>query len=424
MASERRVSVGSPLSPVTYVGTDGGAPLSIDLYIGNHAHIQVAYGGEVAAEVVHGLKHYIRQKAQDAITVTHSPSGGLHLEMARSYLSPPVRAEGARWLSLDVIGGDAPYVTLVTSRGPVCLWLSVMIGGPFISEVDRASTMSAASFSGDPVMHDALWAARYRADMTAVAGVLERLTVSDGDRGNAEALALHWQPIRHAGQPDRILYCEALTRFAEADGGLRSASAEIMALERVGFSRIFDRHIVDLVIAELERTPSIALAANISAQSVRWDHSWVDIERRLRSRPDIARRLIIEVTETSSIFDVASAVRFVTHMRAVGCRIALDDFGAGCTSLRWLRILSPDIVKIDRQFLIRAEKSKFGWQSLFHLVRLANASGALVVMEGVEIEAQSSLASEIGIDCQQGYYWGRPSLIGEAVKPLECSKSR
>ena len=74
---------------------------------------------------------------------------------------------------------------------------------------------------------------------------------------------------------------------------------------------------------------------------------WDEIKERLRCAPDLARRLVVEITETAAIPDISDAARLVSDLRRVGCRVAIDDLDAGFASVRQLLALAPDIVKIE-----------------------------------------------------------------------------
>src|SRR6266480_3228366 len=87
---------------------------------------------------------------------------------------------------------------------------------------------------------------------------------------------------------------------------------------------------------------------------------------------ELARRLVIEITETAALCDIEESARFVDTLRGLGCRVALDDFGAGHTSLRHLQILPVDIVKIDGSLVRNLTKRSHCRVFLRHLLGLAN----------------------------------------------------
>jgi len=130
----------------------------------------------------------------------------------------------------------------------------------------------------------------------------------------------------------------------------------------------------------------------------------------LRHRRDIARRLVVEITETAALGDIAQSVRFVDTLRGVGCRVALDDFGAGHTSLRHLQILPVDIVKIDGSLVRNLRSRSQSRIFLRHLLGLINGFGLTTVAEGVENAEDAALLRAEGIEYLQGYHFGRPAI--------------
>ncbi len=271
------------------------------------------------------------------------------------------------------------------------------------------AALSRDRFDGAPVGADQGWALSYRSDMEMAARLFSDM---EEDR-----LLLAWQPIQNGVDGGKILYHECLLRDVPEDPGASPAAA-IAALERLGLVGALDHHVVSRVVEELACEPNACLGVNISAQSARFEGWWSEIEDRLRDRPDIAPRLVIEITETAQFPNIGQAVAFAGRMRKLGVRIALDDFGVGHASIRNLLALQPDIVKVDRFFLHRAIESDRGRATLQHLVGLAGNMASTIVVEGVETEAEDSLAVQAGALWRQGYHLGRPSVIRPWPQPV------
>ena len=117
--------------------------------------------------------------------------------------------------------------------------------------------------------------------------------------------------------------------------------------------------------------------------------------------------VLVEVTETVAIGDSAAAE--LDALRAMGLRIALDDFGAGFSSLGALRRLPADVVKFDRSLLPDGARSDAQARFYSNLVAAIRGLGFQVVAEGIETEAQRMLAANAGADLLQGYRIGRPA---------------
>lgn len=128
----------------------------------------------------------------------------------------------------------------------------------------------------------------------------------------------------------------------------------------------------------------------------------------LRHRGVDPRRLVIELTEQSSIPDVGSFLPVISTLRAAGAQFALDDYGTANASMNlWVR-LQPDVVKIDRFFIHDIASDPLKFEAVRAMQHFANASGAQLVAEGIENEADLIVVRDMGIGYGQGYFFGRP----------------
>ena len=130
----------------------------------------------------------------------------------------------------------------------------------------------------------------------------------------------------------------------------------------------------------------------------------------LKGRPEMAKRLIIEVTETSALIDIEESARFLQTIRELGCRVAVDDFGAGFTSFRHLKALTLDIVKIDGSFVKNLAGNVDNQLFIRNLLGLADTYGMETVAECVETQEDATFLIGEGVKYLQGYFFGRPSL--------------
>lgn len=120
------------------------------------------------------------------------------------------------------------------------------------------------------------------------------------------------------------------------------------------------------------------------------------------------QRIVIELTEQSTILDVASFVPVISALRTAGAQFALDDYGTANASMNlWVR-LQPDVVKIDRFFIHGISSDSLKFEAVRAMQHFANASGARLVAEGIENEADLIVVRDMGIGCGQGYFFGRP----------------
>ena len=146
-------------------------------------------------------------------------------------------------------------------------------------------------------------------------------------------------------------YYECLLRMIDEDGRIVAAGAFVAAIEQMGFIRLIDRYVLETAVEEIASHPGFCLGFNISGLTAT-DRAWLRaVTAMLKDKPEIASRLLVEITETAALHDIEESARFVATLRDLGCRIALDDFGAGFTSLRHLQALAVDTVKIDGSFV-------------------------------------------------------------------------
>lgn len=305
--------------------------------------------------------------------------------------------------------GLAEYVLRQLSESPVAydgqrfhLFVSLAPTG----ETKNCAYKVMPTVHGNPAFPDDAWCRRYRADMALAVNLFEAMA--------EDRLSLAWQPVCGASN-DAMLYHECLLR-AEPSGlpGVEhladTTGPTIEALERLGLIRALDRYVVAKTIDELRIEPFMALGVNVSALSLADDYWWADILAVLKQSPRIARRLFIEVTETAQLASVADAANLLARFRALGCRIALDDFGVGHAAVRSILTLAPDVVKVDKFFVRNARTSPHGQRTLAHMIGLAESLGAIVIVEGIETESDSQLALNAGAQWLQGYHYGRPMV--------------
>jgi len=217
----------------------------------------------------------------------------------------------------------------------------------------------------------------------------------------------------------KVDYFECLLRMRDEEGGIVSGGEFITIVEELGWIGVIDRYVLNKTVQELATNPEVRLGFNISGMTAR-DRPWLrSLTSLLHHRQDIVRRLVVEITETAALGDIAESVRFVNTLRHVGCRVALDDFGAGHTSLRHLQILPVDIVKFDGS-LVRNLTSRPQARIFFrHLLGLIKGLGLATVAECVENAEDAALLRAEGIVYLQGHHFGRPTIARTSPQTAE-----
>ena len=203
-------------------------------------------------------------------------------------------------------------------------------------------------------------------------------------------------------------FYECLMRFEGSDGQYRSAERTIQAAENAGESDLVDRRSFQLALDHMEAHRHLHLSLNISSPTFSDPQALVAMSKTLSERPDVAKRLIIEITETTAISDVAQALRFVEKLQDLGCRVAIDDFGSGHTSFDILRALPVDILKIDGSLVVHINRIPSHSVFLERMVELARTLGMETVAEWITDAETANSVSALGIDYLQGYYFGEP----------------
>ncbi|KLN62394.1 hypothetical protein WH96_02495 [Kiloniella spongiae] len=224
-----------------------------------------------------------------------------------------------------------------------------------------------------------------------------------------DRIALAYQPIVDSESHELVLV-EALLRMFDRDGKIVPAGKFIPVVEQLGMMRVIDRRVLELALEDLVRYPNITMSLNISGLTAS-DRSWLRaLSSRVKSRPDIAKRLIVEITETAALHDLEESARFVSAVRQLGCKVAIDDFGAGYTTFRHLKTLTVDIIKIDGSFIAGILDNEENQIFVRNLLGLAKALNHTTIAEFVETAEEAVFLSREGVDLLQGFYFGKPEI--------------
>ena len=194
----------------------------------------------------------------------------------------------------------------------------------------------------------------------------------------------------------------------------------VEAAEKLGFIRRLDMRALTLVMADLQSSPSLRLSVNVSPETLA-DPAWLSmLVAGARRDGDALRRLTIEITETAALSRLDDLRHMVATVRDIGCRIAIDDFGSGHTSLRMLRDIKPDWLKIDGAFIRDIGHDADAVVFVKALTTLAGHFGIRTVAEFVQDEASAALLAELGISAFQGRLIGEPCLrVGPGATVLD-----
>ena len=223
------------------------------------------------------------------------------------------------------------------------------------------------------------------------------------------------------------VYAETLLRLIESDGSVIPPGAFLPAAERFHLATRIDRWVLRRAIDQLVSVSDLMaiemLCINLSGQSIgdRAFHSHA-LATLTDAGPEICQRLCLEITETAAVMNLTDAALFIKQARALGVRIALDDFGAGASSFSHLKSLTVDFLKIDGQFITDLIDDRLDDATVRCFVDVARVVGVKTVAEFVDRPEILARVRELGIDYAQGFFLHRPEpldgVLGVATSEL------
>jgi diguanylate cyclase (GGDEF)-like protein/PAS domain S-box-containing protein len=230
--------------------------------------------------------------------------------------------------------------------------------------------------------------------------------------------ALHSKKLRMAYQPivlvqnGQVTSREALLRWHDSKRGHISPGDFVPFAERQGLIHQLDRYVIEQVCHEAAQLPdNMPVAINISATEFASEDFFHTVRAALNASGLPAHRLEIEVTESAVLNDDASTSRTMAQLRALGIRLALDDFGAGYSALINLKKYAFDKIKIDQFFLRNSAANAVDIAILKAMIGLGNEIGVPVVVEGVETVEHHQLLKSLNCPYAQGYLFGKPAFL-------------
>jgi EAL domain-containing protein (putative c-di-GMP-specific phosphodiesterase class I) len=236
------------------------------------------------------------------------------------------------------------------------------------------------------------------------------------DALDEDRLVLQAQPIMDLASREIRQY-EMLLRMRDPLGELISPAAFLPVAERYDLIGAIDRWVVRRAIAmlreELDRKRRLTFEINISGRSTGDPELLAMIERELREHEVDPDQIIFEVTETTAVGNIPRAQEFAGRLAALGCRFALDDFGAAFASFYYLKHLPFDYLKIDGEFVRGCADNRTDQLVIQAVVDIARGLGKRTVAEMVGDEHTLELLASMGVDHAQGYYVGRPAPLAK-----------
>lgn len=387
--------------------------------IDNLARLNEAYGFEVADEVIGAVAKRLRAKMR----------GGDHLGRFSGnkfgVILNNCTPEDMEKASDRLLAGVRDDVVR-TSAGPVAV--TVTIGG--VTAPRHARTVAEILARAQETLVAAKAKRKgsyqvYRPNVERDAFRKENIRAADEIVAalNERRILLAFEPVVETASRKSAFY-ECLMRIQRADGSLLTASEVIPVAERLGLVRLLDHRVLELLVSELVAVPSLCASVNVSPASTADPDWWSALTASLRAHEGVAERLTVEITEMAAIQDVDDTRGFVSRVKDLGCRIAIDDFGAGFTSFRNLRKLGVDVLKIDGAYVQNLMRSEDDRAFVRTLIDLAKRLGLKTVAEWVQDENAAKVLETWGCDYLQGALIGLASVERPWGAPVQVDRRK
>lgn len=223
-----------------------------------------------------------------------------------------------------------------------------------------------------------------------------------------------YQPIAEVAT-GRIVAAETLVRLREEDGSLARPDQFLDAAERFGFVTAIDRVVIagvfDALVASRKRiSPDLEVSVNLSGLDFEDDALVAEISRLARLKGIRPSRITFEITETAALRDLGRVQDFTNALTSEGFRFALDDFGVGFSSFRYLRDLPMSTLKFDQSYVRDLPHKMENRVFVRGIAEICRGFGVKTVAEGVETPEILAILRELGVDRAQGYHVGHPAL--------------
>lgn len=220
----------------------------------------------------------------------------------------------------------------------------------------------------------------------------------------------------------RVVGFEYLARWRLGGKEEISPSVFVPMIERAGLGSDLARCVVANLVVDFGATllahPELYVAVNLSSADVADPGLLADIDRMLAAGGIPPGQVVIELTERT--FEADGLEEGLQRLRAAGHRLSIDDFGTGASNASRLASFHPEMVKVDRSFLLHADTGSAAAALLPQLVAMAHSCGAKVVIEGVETLDQAERLPGFGEVLGQGYFWHRPMAASEATRIIDA----
>jgi len=392
----------------------GGAVLFLD--IDDFKYVNDTLGHSVGDELIVSVARVIEQRVRQ--TDAHARLGGDEFGV----LLPSATLAEAEALATRLLEAvrDIDPLALIPGHHP-----TVSIGVAVFAEGPAEMSADDLLIGSDLAMYAAKEAGKDRYSVAAAADeqrLRTRITWTDRVRRALvqDGFELHCQPIVDL-RTRAIAQWELLLRLPGDNGELILPAQFLYTAERSGAILGIDqwvlREAIRLVAAHRDHGRELTVTVNISGPSVADPGLPGFIEAQLRETGIDPSSLVLEVTETATIANMNQAIKFAAECDRLGCRLSLDDFGAGFGSFYNLKYIPFDFVKIDGEFIRQLPSSPTDQVILDSIVQLSRGLGKRTIAEFAGDQATVEVLRERGVDFAQGFHVGPPMPVSVALRP-------
>ncbi len=285
-----------------------------------------------------------------------------------------------------------------------------------LERADYALYFAKQNLRGAPVV----FTEKHETEMRDFSQVDQTLRTSDLD---AE-LSIMFQPQVDVIE-NRTISFEALARWNSRKLGSVRPDIFIKAAERSGLITQITLLLLEKALKQVREWPEdTKVSFNLSARDLRSGISITNICNAVRSSGIDPRRIEFEITETAMLTDFEQACEALARLKAMGCRIAIDDFGSGYSSFSYIHRLPVDKIKIDRSFVVQLLQHGSALKIIKTIIDLCRNLNLDCVIEGVETQAEMNKLAQIRARYIQGYLFSRPMLAEQVLPYLRTETAR
>ncbi len=388
----------------------GGAVLALDL--DNFKFVNDTFGHRAGDEVITRVARTVGARLRE--TDTLGRLGGDEFAI----ILPEAGVEEAQAVADSIIGAiRAQTVTAAGEKVRVTVSVGITTFGD--RQIDGESLLVEA----DLAMYDAKAAGRdtftlYTPMAIQQAQIETRLAWVGRVRTALEQgrFTLYSQPVISVATGETVHH-ELLLRLVD-DGQLVLPGSFLASAERFGLMPAVDRWVIQQAVRLLADTHAgLLLEVNISGESMADDALTQALAAELATTAVDPGRLIVEVIEQTAVANLEQTRSFAEEVKRLGCRFALDDFGAGFGSFYYLRYLPFDYLKIDGDFIQSLPVNRTDQLVVQAVADIARGLGKRTIAEFVGDDDTLALLQDCGVDLAQGYYLGRPEPADQLALP-------